>query len=118
MAFGMVDSVQKNLNMKSWTANIENDQTVGQRWYPAFYDMDTGLGINNAGNRINYFAFSDYWKSTITKDSKGNNVLSQATIWRDYAPHDDANTSAFFDVPSSYLFAMCKYASVLLKSNE
>jgi hypothetical protein len=35
MAFGLVDSVQKNLNVKTWN---------GSRFYTAFYDMDSSLG--------------------------------------------------------------------------
>lgn len=57
MVLGMVDSVQKNMNLKTW-----NDKT----WYPAFYDMDTCLGIDNSGKDTDYFTFSDYWHSTYT----------------------------------------------------
>lgn len=117
MAFGLVDSVQKNLNIKSWNS--------GTSFYPAFYDMDTCLGVSNSGSRISYFAFSDYWESSV--NDKG--FLNEANVWRDYSPKEESDTtngqveenkdgdpnSAFFDVPSSYLFAIAKYAYPILK---
>lgn len=63
MVLGLVDSVMKNLNIKTWNSKPDGTAT----WYPAFYDMDTCLGINNQGNPISYFAFSDYWHSQIKK---------------------------------------------------
>ncbi len=45
MILGLVDSVMKNLNIKTWNL---------QTWVLAFYDMDTCLGLNNAGNDISY----------------------------------------------------------------
>lgn len=114
MAFALVDNVMKNLNVKSWKMRDGKP-----RWYVALYDMDCGFGKNNAGNRINYFAFSDYWKSTTTKDALNNNVLSEIEIYRDWAPHQDEKNSTFFDVPSSYLFAIAKYAlTILIKQFE
>jgi hypothetical protein len=112
MAFGLVDSVQKNLNIKSW-----ND---GATFHIAFYDMDTCLGVSNAGSRINYFAFSDYWKSDIV-----NSRLQPTTVYRDFSPIESGNeningesTSSFFDVPSSYLFAIAKYAYSILDNPD
>lgn len=101
MAFGMLDSVQKNLNVKSW-----ND---GKTFYIAFYDMDTALGKDNAGKKVGYYAFSDYW--TILQDSTD---LVDATVQRDFQPAGTLSAEAFFDVPSSYLFAIAKYASIAL----
>ena len=106
MAFGLVDSVQKNLNIKSWNS--------GQEFYLAFYDMDTCLGVSNSGSKISYFAFSDYWD---WQNSIDNGVLGPVKVYRDYAPHGEDNISSdsFFDTPSSYLFAIAKYAYIVLK---
>ena len=101
MAFGMLDSVQKNLNVKSWNG--------GKTYYIAFYDMDTALGKDNDGKKVGYFAYSDYW--TILTESA---ELIDATVQRDFQPKGIVSTVSFFDVPSSYLFAIAKYASVVL----
>ena len=111
MGFGLVDSPMKNLNVKSWNS--------GDTFYLAFYDMDTGLGKNNAGTYINYFAFSDYWKS-VYEQTKTPNIynLNQVNIIRDYSPKiakNNMENSAFFDVPSTYLFAVAKYAKSIFR---
>lgn len=98
MAFSMLDSVEKNLNIKSWNK--------GKQWYVAFYDMDTALGKDNAGNPVLYYAFSDYWKSNAS-----SSILLPATIYRDFQPQ--ILDEIFFDVPSTYLFAIAKYAKVI-----
>ena len=110
MAFGLVDSVQKNLNLKSW--NAEEDETthdINGTFYTAFYDMDTCLGRDNSGAEVAYFAFSDYWKSYIE-----NEQLSEITIYRDFYPikTNTNNVPVGYDIPSSYLFAIAKYARI------
>lgn len=106
MVLGLVDSVQKNLNIKTW-----NNRT----WYLAFYDMDTCLGINNAGSDINYFAFSDYWNGNSTT-SNNIDYPENVTIYRDFAPHSLGE--AGFDTPSSYLFAVAKYAKLAYQDSN
>ena len=118
MAFGLVDSVQKNLNIKTW-----NGKTFGLY----FYDMDTALGTSNSGGDTSYFCFTDYWKTAITKltDDEGEDVLgsngnpvyknSGANIFRDYYP-EDSSLPAGYDIPSSYLFSIAKYAACFSKS--
>ena len=90
MAFGLVDSVQKNLNLKTFN---------NKKYHAAFYDMDSALNKENAGKPFDYFAFSDFWQS----DSIGN-----TTIYRDFFNKNIGVTG--FDIPSSYLFAIAKYA--------
>ena len=106
MAFGLVDSVEKNLNIKSWDA--------GREFYLAFYDMDTCLGVSNSGSKISYFAFSDYWD---WKNSIEEGTLGKVKVYRDYAPKGEegtVGTDSYFDTPSSYLFAIAKYAYQVL----
>lgn len=109
MAFGMVDSVQKNLNIKSWTA----DNDFGARFYAAFYDMDTSNGKTNGGGKTNKYAFSDYW---VTLHDTNSEQLEQSNIFRDFFPvsseGDKINNKPGYDTPSSYLFAIAKYASL------
>ena len=108
MAFGLVDSVQKNLNIKTWNARDNNPL-----WYLAFYDMDTCLGVSNAGAKISYFAFSDYWES-VTDPETG--LLKPAKIYRDFSPKnsEDQGRIGFFDIASSYIFAVAKYSYSVL----
>lgn len=111
MAFGLLDSVQKNLNIKSWNE--------GNTFYLAFYDMDTCLGINNDGENVSYYAFSDYWENTSGNiiDYDENQVpiilAPPITIHRDYAPKK--SDSNLYDVPSSYIFAIAKYAKSVIQ---
>jgi len=115
MAFGLVDSVQKNLNIKSFKENGP--------FYIAFYDMDTSFSRENGGSYIPPFAFSDYW------GMDGNKNF----IYRDFYPDtdtvkkakdlglnimDDQEFSLGYDIPSSYLFAIAKYAKVFYKENS
>ena len=41
MAFGMIDSLGKNLTLRTWDG--------GKKWWTCFYDMDTALGLSNEG---------------------------------------------------------------------
>ena len=117
MAFGLTDSVQKNMNIKSFRE--------GGPFYTAFYDMDTSFSRDNGGVYVHPFAFSDYW--TMEDDN--------AVIYRDFYPNtelaskasqfninimekDWGNIPLGFDIPSSYLFAIAKYAKVFYNNKE
>jgi hypothetical protein len=77
MAFGLVDSVQKNMNLKTWTG--DPDSGYG-KFYTAFYDMDTCLGINNAGTDVSYFAFSDYWSYDESDVSEDGSIIKPSSV--------------------------------------
>ena len=95
MAFGMVDSVMKNLNIKKFN----------KTYYLAFYDMDTCLGRNNAGLEIEYYSFSNFYYQ------KNNNTsLNTYEIYRDFWPLGIGVNG--YDFPSTYLFGIAKYASL------
>ena len=111
MVLGLVDSVMKNLNIKTWNAKSDGTAT----WYPAFYDMDTCLGINNQGNPISYFAFSDYWHSQINKTVNDVEYPSAVKIYRDFSPHSLGENG--YDVPTNYLFTVAKYAKLIFTDN-
>ena len=97
MAFGLVDSILKNLNVKSWDGN---------KCYIAFYDMDCAFGENNAGEEIiSYLAATDYWYSPTT-----SGYVEQAKVIYDYW---NKSIGPGFDYTSSYLFAIAKYAQAI-----
>lgn len=112
MVLGLVDSVMKNLNIKTWSGKNPD----GATWVTAFYDMDTCLGINNSGGKISYFAFSDYWDGQLKKTQDGVDYPNNVNIYRDFSPSTLGSNG--FDVPSSYLFAVAKYARLIFKDDE
>ncbi len=112
MVLGLVDSVMKNLNIKTWSGK----NSAGTTWVTAFYDMDTCLGINNSGGKISYFAFSDYWDGQLKKTQDGVDYPNNVNIYRDFSPSTLGSNG--FDVPSSYLFAVAKYARLIFKDDE
>lgn len=112
MVLGLVDSVMKNLNIKTWSGK----NSAGTTWVTAFYDMDTCLGINNSGGKISYFAFSDYWDGQLKKTQDGVDYPDNVNIYRDFSPSTLGSNG--FDVPSSYLFAVAKYARLIFKDDE
>ena len=124
MVFGLVDSVEKNLNIKTWNATDPNKCQMGLY----FYDMDTCLGKDNAGGKVSYFAFSDFWKSNIERyDANGDLIPDNDTITevdRIVNKGCDIHRDCFlknygvtgYDIPSSYLFAIPKYAKAILSN--
>ena len=98
MAFGLVDSILKNLTVKSWN---------GKRCYVSFYDMDCAFGENNAGEeKISYLASTDYWYS-----ENSNGFIKSAEVMYDYW---NTQIGPGFDYTSSYLFAIVKYAQAIM----
>lgn len=104
MAFGMVDSLGKNLTLRSW--DIHSQTIGGQTIYygtfvPAFYDMDTALGLNNAGaDTIDPTAYVDYWYNLITTDSDGNATASTIKVIEEGYPTimtEDENNNTLID---------------------
>ena len=113
MAFGLVDSVLKNMNIKTWTANADLSNIA--KWYIAFYDMDTCLGRDNKGIKTSYFAFTDYWKSNDAILDAFTIEAQKIKIYRDFYPAKLTNEEgAGYDIPSSYLFAIAKYANYIV----
>lgn len=66
MAFGMVDSLGKNMTLRTWGNG---------KWYPTFYDMDTALGLTNAGEEsVPSTAYIDSFENSTKTD--GPNVMT------------------------------------------
>lgn len=107
MAFGMVDSVLKNMNLKNFKSLDE-----GPNFYCAFYDMDCALEEANDGEeKISYLAATDYWYSPINEKT---NQIGKIEKKNDY--WDSVNGGKGFDFTSSYLFAVIKYAKSIFES--
>jgi hypothetical protein len=110
MVLGLVDNVMKNLNIKSWNTLSGTSINDNATWYTSFYDMDTSFGLDNGGfDTISCYAFSDYWNVTTEIEDENTEIPSQTTIYRDYWP-SGAGYPKGYDIPSTYLFAIAKYA--------
>jgi hypothetical protein len=108
MAFGMVDSVLKNMNLKNFRSMEE-----GPNFYCAFYDMDCALEEANDGEeKISYLAATDYWYSPTNPNNpnKIGEILKKNDYW------DSVNGGKGFDFTSSYLFSVVKYAKPIFES--
>lgn len=77
LIFGCVDSMCKNLTLRNWGTTV---------WYPAFYDMDTAFGINNAGQDIvEYWAHLHRWYNIQAADTG----ITQYTQQKNYVSTDE-----------------------------
>ena len=108
MAFGMVDSILKNMNLKNFKSNDE-----GPNFYCAFYDMDCALEENNAGvESISYLAATDFWYSEQDNKNRVYPITKKNDYW------DSSIGGNGFDFTSSYLFAVVKYAKSIFNKND
>ena len=106
MAFGMVDSVLKNMNLKNFRSEAE-----GYNFNCAFYDMDCALEEANDGEeKISYLAATDYWYSKMDEKNKVSEIVKENDYW------NSAEGGKGFDFTSSYLFAVIKYAKPIFES--
>lgn len=84
LIFGMVDSMCKNLTMRSWGGNV---------WYTTFYDMDTAFGLNNAGQDIvEYWAHLHKWYNI----QAGDTGITSFTIDKNYTNDNPEGIKQFF----------------------
>ena len=84
LLFGMVDSMAKNLTLRSWGGNI---------WYTSFYDMDTAFGLNNSGQDIvEYWAHLHRWYNIQAADTG----ITTFTLERNYTNLNPEGIKQFF----------------------
>lgn len=85
MVFGLVDSMCKNLTLRSWG---------GTRWWTCFYDMDTAFKMDNSGSQaVKYWAhFHKFFNITsggLTTSGDDTNVYQNTGIERWSAEKSD-----------------------------
>lgn len=84
LLFGMVDSMCKNLTLRSWGGNI---------WYTTFYDMDTAFGLNNAGQDIvEYWAHLHRWYNIQAADTG----ITTFTLEKNYTNNNPEGIKQYF----------------------
>lgn len=83
----MIDSRAKNMMLCTFTANcVDNDGNSKTTWFPIFYDMDTGLGVNNMGQlKFSYKDedwFGDIFNAEASYYDENNNLnTSYSTLF-------------------------------------
>lgn len=50
IVFGLVDSMGKNLTLRTWNTTADENGVQQCVWYMCFYDMDTAMRLDNDGN--------------------------------------------------------------------
>ncbi len=84
LLFGMVDSMCKNLTLRSWGGDI---------WYTAFYDMDTAFGLNNSGQDVvEYWAHLHRWYNIQAADTG----ITTFTLEKNYTNLNSEGIQQFF----------------------
>ena len=91
--FGLVDSMGKNLTLRTWNMINDENGILQCIWYMCFYDMDTAMRLDNDGNEtVPYNAHLNRYYT----DNSG--VFSEAKV--DY--HTASIIGQFTQVYSSY----------------
>lgn len=83
---GMIDSLGKNLTLRTWNANDETPM-----WYTCFYDMDSAEGLTNAGDEsVAETAYVDVYRNKCKfqyVDDSGQTIIVDN---KSDLPHDEA----------------------------
>lgn len=73
VVFGLVDSMCKNLVLRSWD---------GKKWTPAFYDMDTAFKMDNRGSDSTaYDAHPNRYYNTYGTYTEAGNGTTEGVVW-------------------------------------
>lgn len=100
IVFGMIDSLGKNLTLRTWNAarNSQTQETSGI-FYTSFYDMDTALGLDNYGSEdVPSTIYIDYWYNEIVSGYTRATKILNGT----------ADGVKGYDMPSSRLWAVVR----------
>ena len=101
IAFGLVDSLGKNMVLRSWNVGGTSTDYSYNMWWPCFYDMDTANGLSNTGEEnVAKTAYIDGFSNKIT--DAGVNALS--IKYNDPDGGYDTYSSRLWDVLRSNLF--------------
>lgn len=77
-AFGLVDSLGKNMVLRSWNVGGSTTDTTKNKWWVGFYDMDTATGLSNTGEEsIAKTAYIDTFKNSEVENSVNSLVITQ-----------------------------------------
>ena len=78
VVFGLVDSLGKNMVLRSWNVGGSTTDDNMNKWYPCFYDMDTANGVSNTGEEnVAKTAYIDGFSNASTTTGVNSLVIKQ-----------------------------------------
>lgn len=95
MAMGMVDSLGKNLTLRTWDG--------GETWWTCFYDMDTALALTNAGEEG---VVESVYVDTYSNQYDENGVSKLVTNY--YTGPSSENDTGIYNAYCSKLWAILR----------
>lgn len=78
VVFGLVDSLGKNMVLRSWNVGGSTTDDNMNKWYPCFYDMDTANGVSNTGEEnVAKTAYIDGFSNASTTTGVNSLIIKQ-----------------------------------------
>lgn len=78
IAFGLVDSLGKNMTLRSWNVGGSLTDENMNKWWPCFYDMDTAFGLSNTGEEnVPKTAYLDTFANAKVESGVNSLVITQ-----------------------------------------
>lgn len=78
VVFGLVDSLGKNMVLRSWNVGGSTTDPNMNKWYPCFYDMDTANGLSNTGEEnVAKTAYIDGFSNADTTTGVNSLIIKQ-----------------------------------------
>ena len=78
IAFGLVDSLGKNMVLRSWNVGGSLTDEGMNKWWPCFYDMDTANGLSNTGEEnVAKTAYIDTFSNADTSTGVNSMIITQ-----------------------------------------
>jgi len=78
VAFGLVDSLGKNMVLRSWNVGGTLTDDNYNKWWPCFYDMDTANGLSNTGEEnVAKTAYIDTFSNANTSTGVNSLVITR-----------------------------------------
>lgn len=101
VAFGLVDSLGKNMVLRSWNVGGSLTDENMNKWYPCFYDMDTANGLSNTGEEnVKKTSYIDVFKNAEVENGVNSLQIIQNSADGGY----DTYSSRLWDVLRSPVF--------------
>ena len=78
VVFGLVDSLGKNMVLRSWNVGGSVTDPNMNKWWPCFYDMDTANGLSNTGEEnVAKTAYIDGFRNADTTTGVNSLIIKQ-----------------------------------------